>query len=342
MLTIITNNQIKCRERDGIGARNNPEQRQKNILDGMKKLDCQIIIDSEYMSTDWLANIHDPEYLHFLKNSYRQCIDVNDQEWMNVNEGLVPSHYYKVKPHKSVPLYKLSGYYGSDFMTPIYDDTYHNVMISAHQAYKAAELSLTLSPVYALVCSLGHHAKYREYGGYCFVNNAVVAAYRLTELGKKVAVLDLDYHAGNGTAELIHDNPKLNNISAYSIHCNPILDYPSFEGYVDDYDNDKIHNFPLDAHITWDKYKGILIKVCEMIKKTGVDAIVIAFGADTFINDCDASPLGKFQLGLNDYGEMGMILKDMFGDLPMVVTQEGGYDMDNVAEILFRFMGNLI
>ena len=349
MLTVLTNNVRQQHEREGRGANNRPELRQKLIIELVQKqfTEFQIIYSSKTISIPWLANIHDIDYLNFLEDAYNELFKIKDTDWMDSTGGLVPNHFFKTKPNKNVPIYKLSGYYGSDCISPIYKDTYQNSMIAAQQAYTAAQIlsdSDSSNIVYVLACSPGHHAKTNEYGGYCYINNAVVAAYRLTELGhNKVAILDLDFHASNGCAEMINNNPKLKNkLYLCSIHCDPIVDYPSYEGYEDDYDNDAIVNFPMNPHTTWEEYQEVLENTCTIIKKWGVDALLIAFGADTYCEDPDASPLGRFQLKLQDYDKMGRIIRENFDDLPMIITQEGGYDMENVPEIVCRFLSNLL
>lgn len=349
MLTVLTNIVRPQHERTGTGANNKPELRQKLIIEAIQKnfTECQIIFSSKMIADTWLENIHDKNYIDFLENAFSEWQKIEDPDWIDSTNGLVPSNFYKKKPHRDTPLYKLSGYYGSDYMTPIYRDTYQNVMIAAQQAYKAADIAFnsdSTNIVYVLACSPGHHTKYAEYGGYCFVNNASVTAYRLIELGKKkVGILDIDFHAGQGTADLVLNNPKFKDkIFACSIHVDPMVDYPSFEGYEDECINDAVLNIPLIANAEWEHYKDALETACESIKKWNIDALVIPFGADTYKDDPDASPLGRFKLDIEDYDKMAQIIKKHFNNIPIIVTQEGGYNMDKVAEILCRFLKNLI
>ncbi len=112
-------------------------------------------------------------------------------------------------------------------------------MQPAGRAYAAAEVwgsdVANKSVLYVLACSPGHHAKTSNYTGYCFLNNGFIAAEKYRQIKKcKVCILDLDYHAGNGTAEIVANNAKYNDIMACSIHVDPVHDYPSNEGYEDD------------------------------------------------------------------------------------------------------------
>ncbi|QKF93675.1 histone deacetylase family protein [Fadolivirus algeromassiliense] len=347
MLTVLTNIVRPHHERSGTGSKNKPELRQKLIIDAIQKnfSECQIIFSSKMITDSWLENIHDKDYIDFLENAFTEWQKIEDPDWIDVTNGLVPNHFYKKKPHRDTPLYKFSGFYGTDCMTPIYKDTYQNAMIAAQQAYKAAEIvcnSDSSNIVYVLACSPGHHAKYAEYGGYCFINNASVSAYRLIELGKKkVGILDLDYH--QGTSDLVLNNPKFKDkIVICSIHADPSVDYPSFEGYEDECVTDSVLNIPLIANAAWEDYKDALETACETIKKWNIDALIIPFGADTYKEDPDASPLGRFQLDLEDYDNMAQTIRKHFNNISIIVTQEGGYNMDKVSEILCRFLKNLI
>lgn len=348
MLTVLTNIVRPQHERAGTGVNNKPELRQKLIIEAIQRTfsECQIILSSKTISYDFLLHVHDKDYIDFLENAYNEWQKIEDPDWIDSTVGLVPNHFCKRKPHKNTPLYKLSGYYGGDCMSPIYKDTYQNVMIAAQQAYKAAEISCSsdvTNIVYVLACSPGHHAKYAEYGGYCYVNNALVCAYKLLELGRKrIAIFDIDFHA-HGTAELITTNQKFKDkVFACSIHADPTIDYPSFEGYEDDYDNDLILNIPLNANTEWEEYSDALQTACDRIKKWNPDSLIIPFGADTYKDDPDASSLSRFRLELDDYDKMAQVVKSHFNTIPIIVTQEGGYNLDFVPDIVCRFLKGLM
>lgn len=322
---------------------NQPIKRRTLIMDAVSRKTSSVnIVVNDLIDLTWLTNIHDASYLLFLKDAYDSLIIARDLLWGSAQTGLVPHQFRRFLPNKETPIYKLSSYYGSDYMTPIYDDTYNNAMVSANQAYKAAEY-INDNPetiTYVITSSPGHHAKYDQYGGYCFINNGLVAAYRLSELNcnkKNIVILDLDYHAGNGTAELICNDPKLDNIKAISLHCDPKYDYPSYEGY----ESDCGINYVLPPHCDWITYKSTLQRACENMFSSNVDWLIIAFGGDTFHNDPDASNLGKFSLEVDNYLEMGKIIRSYFKKVPILITQEGGYDMDNISDIVTNFIKGL-
>lgn len=321
------------------GVTNKPELRQKLIIDKLPNK-TDILVD-KHIDKFFLSKIHNSSYLHFLENAYTSYNQAKDLLWGV--DFLIPQQFCKKLPRNNVPLYKFSGYYCSDTMTPITKDTFNNAMLSAQQAYISANLLLESTNnndiFYVAASSPGHHAKYGEYGGYCFLNNAMIAAYTLSLSNKKVAILDLDYHAGNGAAEMVQNNPNLSNIIACSLHCDPKVDYPSFEGYEDDFDNKNIYNFVLEPHTNIDTYLEKLEKaLSEIIPK--IDNLIIAFGGDTFKDDPDASSLGRFNIDIPDYHKIGQTIRKHY-QKQLIITQEGGYEMDCIAEIVNNFIYGL-
>lgn len=333
-LIIINNNIDLTEDLHSIGT-NKPILRKSKIMESLKSTVAnvdQIIVEDE-INIDWLKKVHDANYLDFLKNCYHSWKLSLDISWTD-GKGLVPCNFTRHIPTAILPTYKLSGYYGSDVMTPIYENTYHDAMISAKQAYVGTDYISVNNVVYILATSPGHHAKKSEYGGYCFINNAVVAAQRLIELtSQKVGILDLDYHAGNGTYDMTLDN---NLISAYSIHCDPTFDYPSFDGQPND------HNHTLPPKCDLETYIKTLHVVCEKIKNNDINTLIIAFGGDTFKDDPDAIDIGRFSLNITAYKEMSKIIRQYFPTTPILITQEGGYNIEHIGEIVSQFINGLL
>jgi len=256
------------------------------------------------------------------------------------------SHGGNLEALKSLPLYKLSGYYGNDTMSPIMEMTYSNAMKSAANSYLAAEMASKeqYKVIYALNSSPGHHASLNGgYSGYCFINNGAVVAKRFQELGfKHICILDLDYHAGNGTQDIFYQDPTVLTIS---IHMNPILDYPSFIGFEDEEGlNDGSGynlNLCLNKGANWDEYSKKLNLALTDILNFRPDALIIAFGCDTFYLDPDASKIAGSKLELDDYIKMGEMINESIKDIPIVVTQEGGYYLDKVPTMVSSFLLSL-
>lgn len=342
-LTVITNrNQIsQINVREGSGKYNNPEMRQIKILETLKKNLAEKLnikyIDNE-IELEKLHKIHSPEYLYFLTNAY-DSIDEEDDDWIK-NGSIIPDNFYKNKLNNNVVLYKQSGYFCGDCMTPIFKDTSHKALISANQAYHAHENICDSKLVYILCNSPGHHAKYNEYNGYCYINNALVCADKLLESYKKISVLDLDYHAGQGTADIVY-KMNMKNVMAISIHMNPKYDYPSLEGFENDYpENDNIKNFVVEPKCDIQTYLLILEEALEKIIRFETQILIIAFGTDTYKDDPDVSKLGGMCLLCEDYKLIGNLISKKI-NCPIVITQEGGYNLDKVGDIVCNLLSSL-
>ena len=347
-LVIFSNNfDTECEDQ---GQTNQPIERKNRILDKLR--DSGFIVDctENIMDENLLVDVHDRDYLDFLKKSYDSFSKSDDISWTGLCNDLIPCNFFKTKPNNKVPIYKLAGFYGSDAMTPIRADTWRNALVSASQASKAAE-HLYENPhdiVYALTTSPGHHAKWSEYGGYCFINNPVVAARTLVEhIGRTkyfvegtetIGILDLDYHAGNGSDNIINKKNIwwCHKVFAYSLHCDPVYDYPSFDGYDDD------SNCALPPHCTWDKYTVALEKVLQKLVDKNITYLIIAFGGDTFKDDFDAISIGRFNLDIASYSSMAKLIRKYFPSTPIMITQEGGYNMEFIGEIVSTFISGLM
>lgn len=321
---------------------NQPERRQQLIVEKLKTVYPESTFHSvtETIAPDLLEGIHDPQYLIFLNRVYPSWKKANDKIWSDGHGGLVPK-YWTSHPVPQLPYYLQSGYYALDADSPIYESTFRNAMISANAAKTAVDYLLNNNQKRAYVATSipGHHAKYSNYGGYCFINTAMVAARRFQELQElKVGVLDLDYHAGNGIPDILASNNHL-GIYAYSIHVDPKYDYPYFESYPTAQEG--VVNVCLQPKTEWPAYRAALTGACQYFKRKDIGALVVAFGADTYKDDIDAAEHGKFNLDVPDYVEMGKILHEQFPELPIVVVQEGGYNLTAVPNIVSNFLSSL-
>jgi acetoin utilization deacetylase AcuC-like enzyme len=338
-------------ERHVKNSSNQPEIRSLRIRQDLERQGIQLLSNANMLSQSALLDlkIHQSQYIDFLESAYADAVHHADPDWFSTGE-LVPNHfvnfnsnaiYMNALRNSNLPLYKLSGFYGNDTMSPIVASTYSQAMMSANNTYRAAELA-HMDPrvvLYALNASPGHHASSHGYSGYCFINNGAVAARRFQQLGrKKVAILDLDYHAGNGTQDIFYSDPSVLTIS---IHADPRVEYPSFSGFADEVG---IHdglgfnlNLPLAPKTTWETYSIALATAMTRIQEFGAEAVVLAFGGDTYKDDPDASGIAGFSLDLADYPKMGHQIRAAFSG-PIVVTQEGGYHMDHIGQIASSFV----
>jgi acetoin utilization deacetylase AcuC-like enzyme len=185
---------------------------------------------------------------------------------------------------------------------------------------------------YALARPPGHHAATDSYAGYCFLNNAAVAAAAWTDHGARVAVLDVDYHHGNGTQQIFYDR---GDVCFVSLHADPAYEYPFFSGFTAEIGAGAgvgaTHNFPLPLGTAWDTYGPALADATRVITNFGADALVVSLGVDTAAEDCDT-----FQLEADDFTKIGVAIGAL--RLPTLLVQEGGYNLGvigrNVVNVL--------
>lgn len=346
---------------------NKPELRHRLIRDKLlKNPNYKIHVSNSSLDDGWLQHldVHDENMIDFLQNCYSSFEEggQGDSNFKGAEEkGLIPYNIRK-KTYNHNPLFELEyfrqmGFWADDALTPIFKDSWANAFNSAYNSFmahafinepKVAKVA-SLEPVepyntiYCLNSQPGHHASYSSYGGYCFLNNAAIVAKSLLQKNKekgsngikRVAILDIDYHAGNGTSQIFEDN-SARNVLTVSIHANPALDYPFYSGYECENTETNI-NIIFNKGIEIKEYLLLLEKALNAIEQFGADCLVIAFGGDTFKNDPDASPTCRCSLGVQDYFTIGKTIKERFTG-KKVITQEGGYDMENIDNIVFSFL----
>jgi len=273
-----------------------------------------------------LLRVHDARFVEFLRNAYAQ--------WRaaGMSGSMLPSGF----PARGLRRDRLPagingrmGYYAFDAGTPIVEGTWDAVLASAQSALTAAALVAEGErSTFALCRPPGHHAGHSTYGGYCYLNNAALAAQELRDRGSaRVAVLDVDYHHGNGTQEIFYAR---DDVLFVSIHGTPDTEYPYFLGYSDERGIDAgegfTRNFPLPAGTGWDDYRVALAEALEEIGRYHADALVVSLGVDTFEGD----PISAFKLSRRHFPLIGTMLAALH--LPTVLVQEGGYAVEEIGE----------
>ncbi len=183
----------------------------------------------------------------------------------------------------------------------------------------------------------GHHATRDQFGGYCYLNNAAIAAERFRQAGsERVAVLDVDYHHGNGTQDIFYDRA---DVFYLSIHGDPESEFPYFTGFADETGTGSGSgwnlNLPLPAGTGFDTWSRALDRCLSLVTERHCDALVVSLGVDTFEHD----PISTFALTTRDFDTVGRRLAQ--ADLPTALILEGGYAVDaigeNVAAVLSGF-----
>ncbi len=222
------------------------------------------------------------------------------------------------RPPKDIELQV--GYYCMDTFTPLNRNAYQAARGAVDCAVTGAEELLKgYHLAYALVRPPGHHAERRAFGGFCYFNSAAVAANYLSRYGK-VAVLDVDFHHGNGTQDIFYQR---SDVLTISIHGDPHFAYPHFAGFTDEHGDGEGKgfniNFPLPEDTTVKRYQQTLAKALKKIEKFNPAYLVICLGLDTAKDD----PTGTWTFQARDFAENGRMIGSL--NLPILIVQEGGY-----------------
>jgi acetoin utilization deacetylase AcuC-like enzyme len=314
----------------------NPD-RMDQILAALKMVNWVEMNEPMDFGLDPILAVHDRDYINFLASCWTEWL-ASDPEVAATPEqhAFLPATFAlrrKARPTSS--LHGRGGYYMMDLSACIVEGTYNAALSSANCALSAASSIVNgQSSAFGLCRPPGHHAGRDYAGGYCFINNASVAANWLSSKGK-VAMLDIDYHAGNGTQDIFYER---SDVLTISIHGDPDFEYPHYAGFADETGAANglgFHgNFPLPAGTNDAAYLASLDSALGMISDFGPNYLVISAGMDTF----DGDPLGKFRVTRDGIHQMGQRIAGL--NLPSTVIMEGGYANKALGTNIVTFLEN--
>jgi acetoin utilization deacetylase AcuC-like enzyme len=276
-----------------------------------------------------LARVHAPRYLDFIAHAW--------DEWVAADPGnaafdVLPSVWPAPGMRRDVLPQNFSarvGLFAFDAGTPLTAGSWAAARAGAACALTAARevSSGRVASAFALSRPPGHHAGADFFGGYCFLNNATIAAQALRDGGAaRVAVLDVDYHHGNGTQAIFYERA---DVLTVSIHGDPRTEYPFYLGHADERGAGAGAGFnlnlPLPRGTGFAAWRGALRSALAGIAAFGADALVVSLGVDTFEGD----PISGFTLRSADYLQVGADIAA--AELPTVFVFEGGYAVAEVG-----------
>ncbi len=284
-----------------------------------------------------IERIHSKRYSNFLQNAWNEWSalsrsnDALPMTWpvRGMNQTREPEHIDA----------KL-GFYSFDGGAPIQARTWEAVYASSQVALSGAKtIANGESAAFALCRPPGHHAAADYMGGYCYLNNAAIAAQHLRDNNaKRVAILDVDYHHGNGTQTIFYER---NDVLLLNLHGHPCMEYPFFLGYEDEIGAGAgigfNHNYPMPHGTTFATWNNALQDACKKIAAYKPDALVVSLGVDTFKDD----PISQFLLDSPDFIDIGKTIKKLAA--PTLFIMEGGYAVEpigiNAVNVLMGFEG---
>ena len=310
--------------------------RAETILARVKNQALGEILEPEEFGLEPIKRVHTPNYVAFLENCW--------QEWQaDGKQGEAIPVFWAgrgMRHREPKDIDGRLGYYSMGADTSISEGTWEAACASVNVALTGQKLVAEGErAVFALCRPPGHHAHADLFGGYCFFNNAAIAAQAFRDQGyKRVAVLDVDFHHGNGTQSIFY---RRNDVLTISLHGDPDLVFPHFLGFEDETGEGEGEGYNLNIvyppGTPFSVWRQGLETSCQRIADFGADALVVPLGVDTFEDD----PISFFKLTSPDYLTLGQRLAQL--GLPTLFTMEGGYDVDaigvNAVNVMQGFEG---
>lgn len=279
--------------------------------------------------------VHTADYVEFLQSAHN--------EWLEQGRhGDAIGYAFPVRGRRSLYHDRIDarlGQYGFDAASPISAGTWHSAYWAAQSALGAIHAIIAGQTVqaFALCRPPGHHSGADYFGGYCYLNNAAIAARTAQRAGLgPVAILDVDYHHGNGTQDIFYQDPS---VFFASIHADPARDYPYFWGHADETGEGAgkgaTFNQPLPQGTTWDGYAPALAAALERIAAFGAKTLIVSYGADTYEED----PISQFKLTTDDMHRIGAGVQSL--GLPTLTVMEGGYRIEALGRNVEAYLAGL-
>jgi len=309
--------------------------RANNVIKEIRDQGFGEIIPPDQFGDEKLLRIHAEDYLQFLKDVWAEW-EASNENGVNARPDTFVGAGMRYADTESI-VGKL-GRYSFDATSPFVAGSWQAIRTSANIALTAAELLQGGDRTAFAACRPpGHHATPRYCGGYCYLNNNSLAAQSLLDNGaKKVAILDVDYHHGNGTQCIFYER---DDVLTISLHADPKVEYPFFLGYSDEHGEGKGQgfnvNYPLPFGTDWASYSVALVDALDRVRRFSPDALVVALGLDTFAGD----PTTYFEIATEDFERMGDAIGKL--GLPSLVVLEGGYSVEWIGQNTVKFLTGL-
>ena len=272
-----------------------------------------------------VARLHDSDYVAFLETAWSRWVDEG-----NVAPAAMGFCWPARRSSGGRPddLVGQLGHYSfaadCSIVAGTWDAVASSAAIAQTAASKVAEMAGRQPVTFALCRPPGHHASIDQFGGYCYLNNAAIAAQVLRDAGhERVAVLDVDYHHGNGTQDIFY---RRADVMFASIHADPKQEFPFFMGHASETGEADGRganlNLPLPHGTVFAEWTVALDHALRWIVEGGCSALVVSVGVDTYVDD----PISQFRLATTDFPTIGAAIADV--GLPTVLVMEGGYATD--------------
>ena len=298
--------------------------RAEHILQRVRDVGLGDITAPDEFGLDPVKRIHDGAFLRFLETCW------SDWTAAGFNGEAIPLVWPSRCMSERIPNHidGRLGYYAMAAETSITDGTWEAARASADVALTAqAAIRDGANEAFALCRPPGHHAASDMFGGYCFINNAAVVTQAFLDQGAaRVALLDVDFHHGNGSQEIFYAR---DDVMFLSLHGDPREAFPHFLGYADETGRGKgegfNHNYPMMPGTNYATWSEAFANACRKIDNYAPDAVVVSLGVDTFEHD----PISFFKLTSDDFSRYGALIAGL--KRPTLFVMEGGYAVEEIG-----------
>lgn len=299
-------------------------ERWQYVKDALSDAKLTEFCEPDPLVMETVTHVHSAEFLSFLESAWTLW------EREGFTGEAIPTVFPARRMQQQEPAHidgKL-GYFAMAIETAITQGTWAAACSSAACAQTAQRfISAGEAVAFSLCRPPGHHAAYDLYGGYCFLNNAAIAAQGLLNDGAaRVAIVDVDFHHGNGTQDIFYQR---GDVLFVSLHGDPLDAFPHFLGHADETgegDGQGCNiNYPMPPGTPYSVWRNALEEGLAQVRKFAPDALVVSLGVDTFEKD----PISFFQLQSEDFSDYGQMLAEL--KLPTLFIMEGGYAVEEIG-----------
>jgi acetoin utilization deacetylase AcuC-like enzyme len=299
-------------------------ERAQMVLDRVRAEHLGDVVAPRSFGRDPVLRVHDAQFVDFLSTAWTEWVATG-----NLGEA-IPDCWPARRMAQRIPnsVTGKLGYYAMAGETSISDGSWEAACAAADVALTGAEaIRRGAQGAFSLCRPPGHHAARDLYGGYCFLNNAAIAAQYLRDNGAtRTAVLDVDFHHGNGTQDIFYDRA---DVLYASLHGDPAEAFPYFSGYADECGTGAGSgyniNVPLPRGTQFSVWRDALAGVLGRLRDFRPDALVVSLGVDTFAGD----PISFFKLQSADFHSYGRMIGAC--GIPTLFVFEGGYAVEDVG-----------
>ena len=308
--------------------------RAEMILEAVQTANLGAVEEPMEHGLEPVLRVHDADFVNFLENAWNEWQVAGYQgEAMATNW---PTRRMQQRPPRFIE--GRIGYYALAAETSITAGTWEAALASKNVGLTAASfIARGERSAFALCRPPGHHAARDMFGGYCFLNNAAISAQYLRDMGSdRVAILDIDFHHGNGTQDIFFER---DDVLFCSLHGDPEEAFPNFLGYADEkglgIGEGFNVNYPMSRGTLFSEWRSALEDALIRIHAFAPEVVIVSLGVDTFEHD----PISFFKLKTGDYLTTGQMISGL--GVPTLFVMEGGYDIDevglNTANVLIGF-----